>query len=155
MSATDPLREALHAVLRKHEAGPSGNPWTTLDAEARWCLNLLDDLETAALQALAAVPVEPNMTCQGDGKAKSSAEKLGAVPVEPEAWEWRAVLDRPCLDSPYHSVAQEEKSAREFAASLVHVDPAGMVWLERRRPGTAPGPWERVDPEPREDEADV
>ncbi len=74
-------------------------------------------------------------------------EALAAVPSEPKAWEWQAGGGA----SGYQPVGPEGTADRarqtyEWFARC----PA--TWVERRRPGTAPGPWERVDPESREDE---
>ncbi len=69
---------------------------------------------------------------------------LAAVPAEPEAWEWRAVVEGH-RRTPYRSAVQDERSARDFAADLARDIPHGVVTVERRR---APGKWERVDLEP-------
>ncbi len=75
MSTTDPLRDALTAKLAEMELHDDLPDSFDQGYMAAW---------REFREALAAVPVEPNMTCPGDGEAKSSAEKLGAVPVEPE-----------------------------------------------------------------------
>ncbi len=62
-------------------------------------------------------------------------------PAEPEAWEWRG-------HAPEWGRASDAgtlEEARKWA------QPVPVAHLERRRPGTAPGEWERVDPELRED----
>ena len=64
---------------------------------------------------------------------------LAAVPAEPEAWEWRHVRASDCAAG--KTVRDPRHLEREVARDAGH--------LERRRPGTAPGEWERVDPEPR------
>ncbi len=68
-------------------------------------------------------------------------EALAAVPAEPEAWEWRSVTR---LGQPTSGVVADREKAGEWAARGDAV--------ERRRPGKAPGPWERVDPEPCEED---
>ncbi len=68
-------------------------------------------------------------------------------PAEPEAWEWRAVIaDGRLLAGPCASLPTLEETIRDDAWASRH-----KWYAERRRPGTAPGEWERVDPEPRQD----
>ncbi len=68
-------------------------------------------------------------------------EALAAAPVEPEAWEWR-VSDGAGGWGP---------ASKSLAAEFLGADLA----IERRRPGTPPGEWERVDPDPwRDDDED-
>ncbi len=123
MSAPDPLREALSAALSLHMAQPPNSPWQTLDAKNQWRSNLLNDLETAAREAFA------------------------AVPAEPEAWEWGfEVKLRPDSSPAFHlAVSLNEAVARASNQRLIGRE----GWTVRRHPGTAPGQWERVDPEPR------
>ncbi len=76
------------------------------------------------------------------------AEVKRLRPAEPEAWEWRAVVQAAGRVSERSStVVSTSEDAR---ATLRSMEDAwvGGGWIERRRPGTAPGEWERVDPEP-------
>ena len=79
-------------------------------------------------------------------------DALAAVPAESEAWEWRACADdklgaaEPEDWMPANSLAHAMARCNEFDAE----PPYGHEWVERRRPGTAPGEWERVDPKPRQ-----
>ena len=70
-------------------------------------------------------------------------DALVTVPAESEAWEWRVTGGFYAVGS---EVTRDERAARASAAQWQGTQ------LERRRPGTAPGPWERVDPEPRYDD---
>ncbi len=78
------------------------------------------------------------------GKASQVArEALAAVPAEPEAWEWHAG---------YLTWGSGPRATKEEAITACeHFRGRAPDWIERRRPGTAPGPWERVDPEPRQE----
>ncbi len=142
MSTTDPLRDALERIVSAGTKPIDSTLSKSLQFKARGQAML--DIAAATL---AAVPAEPNTTCVQGDDAKSAAEKL-AVPVEPEAWEWRVLLDN------YPHALDSEEQARREMERCRDVDfgkrPAPI--FERRRPGTAPGEWERVDPEPRDDQ---
>ncbi len=75
---------------------------------------------------------------------RHTLRSLAAVPVEPEAWEWRVAF-RTHFGEIGHSVGAGGSGLTEATAQRV-CGPG--CWIERRR---APGPWERVDPEPREE----
>ncbi len=76
-------------------------------------------------------------------RLKVAREALAAMPVEPEAWEWRVAF-RTHFGEIGHSVGAGGSGLTEATAQRV-CGPG--CWIERRR---APGKWERVDPEPRE-----
>ncbi len=65
-------------------------------------------------------------------------------PAEPEAWEWRAG-DRWWSSGTHATEAEAREGHEQFTGRAPD-------WVTRRRPGTAPGPWERVDPEPRQED---
>ena len=83
---------------------------------------------------------EPCEPCGGHGVVPADVR-----PAEPEAWEWRVLLDN------YPHALDDEEHARREIERCRDVDfghrPAPV--FERRRPGIAPGEWERVDPGPR------
>lgn len=72
--------------------------------------------------------------------AEIAREALAAAPVEPEEGEWRVLLD----NYP-HALDDEEHARREIerCRDMDFGDRPAPVF-ERRHPGTAPGPWERV-----------
>ncbi len=160
MSATNPLREIAD------ELRALGEEWRGEWPDGRVCkaeLNRLAD-------RLAAVPAEPGrnderaaflagegtLTVAGvadwyaeiaHGPLVACGPVLPDTPLmvsveqdtEPEAWEYRVCRAN---GRAIMSNVEDVDLAWRFAA------PDGFV--DRRRPGTAPGEWERVDPEPRE-----
>ncbi len=164
---TDPLREALERI-----AGylPNGDGQA---ADAFWRFRAL------AAEALAAAPVEPERNDEraeflsGEGtltalQVHDWAREFGrgsslpyevsptqplmvsvVRPVEPEAWEYGFSAQGDVHDAYGRCATASEAQAMLAAMSTGYQRRAHIV---RRRPGTAPGPWERVNPEPREDE---
>src|SRR5688572_20185330 len=72
-------------------------------------------------------------------------QALDAVPAEPEAWEYGFGL--PDDDDPYGRCGS--LSDAQALLSAMTAGYQSKAQIVRRRPGTAPGEWERVDPEPR------
>lgn len=161
MSATDPLRE-LASELRA-----LGEEWRGEWPDGRVCKAELGRI-AERLEALAAVPAEPERDGKraaflaghgtldalevwawaaelGEESAESAIESdeplmVSVLPGEPEAWEWHAGYIT--WSSGLRETMEEAvRACLEFRGQ----DPE---WVERRRPGTAPGEWERVDPEP-------
>ncbi len=160
-------RAALKAVSERNDkraAFLAGHG--TLDALEvwAWAAELGGDAAESAIESDEPLMVSVLRSAETEDKVRKSlldeVNELGAEcarleaeverlrPAEPEAWEWRAVVEGH-RRTPYRSVAQDEQSARDFAADLARDIPHGVVSVERRR---APGPWERVDPEPREED---
>ncbi len=127
MSTTDPLREALTAA--EHEMACAAQSLHDMDHCAE-CADIADDLAAACERARSA---------------------LAAVPVEPEAWEYGFSAHGDVHEAYGRCATASEAQAMLATMSAGYQRRAQIV---RRRPGTAPGPWERVDPEPREDDLD-
>ncbi len=154
MSATDLLRDALERIAgsvgqfadEMHASRGAVGFLAMADAELRERVgDFLDvaagDLKRAR-EALAAVPAEPVEGLYPWPETHAEWIKgPPAVPVEPEEWEWRAG---------YSTWATKPRASKSAAwAACERFRGFAPEWFERRRPGTAPGPWERVDPEPR------
>ncbi len=148
MSTTDPLREALAALIEEI-AGPVGR--IRVDSEGTgvgYDADLIAEAIGRGREALAAG--SPPMEQDAGYWRKMYEEAIAAVPAEPEAWEYRAVVQAAGrvserASAPVTSIEAAHATRRSMEDAWV-----GGGWIERRRPRTAPGPWERVDPEPRE-----
>ncbi len=127
MSTTDPLREAVRA-------------WLCFDNE-------VEPPATAAPYAehLAYEQAKADIT-------ERVAETLAAVPVEPEVWEYGFSAQGDVVAGYGRCATASEAQAMLAVMSAGYQRRAHIV---RRRPGTAPGPWERVDPEPLQEEPNV
>lgn len=94
----------------------------------------------AGLDVAPGAPLAEREGCQCDlcEALRTAREALAAVPEGPEpVYEWRAI-NRHGLSVGF---CVNESHAREW----LQENPPGHI--ERRTPGTAPGPWERVEVE--------
>jgi hypothetical protein len=146
MSATDPHREALTAKLAEMELfDNTGHPYDE-GYMAAW-------REFKA--ALAAVPAEPEYDAADDTtevpcgmcRATGIDQQSDATIILATACPWCDGTKTTLALG--HWVRPAEPEAWEYRTMAHWV--LGSV-QERRRPGTAPGPWKRVDPEPQPQE---
>ncbi len=160
------LREALAQLADGVETVLSEPPFDALISTGHLSYRL-----KVAREALAAVPVEPERNDERDqigvcehcdhvvargGERIQTRHAVAcshlhirayvpARPVEPEAWEWgMGVKLRPDSQPAFYSAWALDHAENEAEN---HRRIGRDAWVARRRPGTAPGEWERVDPE--------
>ncbi len=167
MSATDPLRDLANELRALGEAYRDEYP------DGRVAKRDLHDI-AERLEVLAAVPAEPEHNDKraaflaGEGTLTVAQVQEWAVelsdstfadltdddtplmvsvvrPAEPKVWEWRAGGG-----TSGHAPVGPEESQDRARQTYEWFARCPATWTERRRPGTAPSEWERVDPEPRE-----